>query len=85
VSLSLNVVRAGDEAAEAIPITPDAAAVTVPTSRDAPDVSEPMMKLTLSDLASFVAALVHMRHLLGLFVGNGTNSVRTIHAAAPLY
>ncbi|CAB4671483.1 unannotated protein [freshwater metagenome] len=56
MSLSLNVVRDGDEAADAIPITPDVEAVTVPTSSDAPDVSEPMMKLTLSDFASFVAA-----------------------------
>jgi len=42
VSLSWKVVSAGDDAADAIAITPDAAAVTAPTSRDAPDVNEPM-------------------------------------------
>ncbi|CAB4942432.1 unannotated protein [freshwater metagenome] len=58
VSLSLNVVSAGDDAAEAIASVPVDAAVTAPIASDAPEVSDPTMKLTLSDLTSFVAASV---------------------------
>ena len=55
MSLSATVVSAGDYAVEAIVITPAGIVTDCAIPSDAPEVSEPTMKLTLSDFTSLVA------------------------------